>query len=75
MDILTYNVRSLVSYSRRIDLINTLKCNKIDVAFLQETRLSSIQTISLENYSIIRDNSSIDVAIILKENFSSEYIC
>lgn len=54
----TYNVRSLVDLSRRIELIKILNNNKVDLCFLQETHLSKDSKVNFDNYNVIRDFSS-----------------
>ncbi|KAI8122414.1 RNA-directed DNA polymerase from mobile element jockey [Lucilia cuprina] len=56
--------------SRQIDLTNTLNSNKIDICFLQECHLRRQKKVFLNNYNFIYDNSSIGVAIALKNNIS-----
>lgn len=70
LNMITFNVRSLVNSSRRIDLVNTLKCNFIDIAFIQETHLKRNQKCFLEGYTFIQDVSSVGVGIALKQSYS-----
>ena len=70
LNCLTFNVRSLVDSSRRIDLLNTLFHNKIDVGFIQECHLRRNNKMKINGYNFIYDNSPLGVAIILKNNIS-----
>lgn len=66
LKLITFNVRSLIEVSRRVDLLNMLKYNSIDVAFIQETHLRENQNLRLEGYSFFRDNSSQGVGIVIR---------
>ena len=68
LNLLTFNVRSLVDTSRQVDLANTLFFNKIDVAFIQECHLKKGRNIKLRGYKILYDYSRIGVAVVLKES-------
>lgn len=68
LNFLTFNVRSLISKSRQIDLANTLKCNNIDIAFIQECHLKSIRSVKINGYNLIYDHSPIGVAILIKNS-------
>ena len=70
LNFLTFNVRSLIDTSRRIDLLNTLKCNNIDIAFIQECHLRRNRNVVLNGYNFLYDNSSIGVAIVIKNSIS-----
>lgn len=71
LNILTFNVRSLVDTSRRLDLLDILFYNKIDIAFIQECHLRGHNNnIKLNGYNFIYDNSPIGVAIVIKGSIS-----
>lgn len=67
LKLVTYNVRSLVDTSRRVDLLNTLSHNRIDVGFIQECHVKNTK-IRLSGYNVIYDNSRIGVAVMLKNS-------
>lgn len=68
INLLTFNVRSLVDTSRRVDLLNTLFYNKIDVGFIQECHLKENRKMNLKGYDFIYDNSRIGVAVVIKQS-------
>lgn len=68
--ICTFNVRSLVERSRRIDLSNLINCNNIDFAFIQETHLKSNHKVYLDNYNFIRDFTTQGVGIAIRKKYS-----
>ena len=70
LNVLTFNVRSLVDKSRRVDLLNTLYFNNIDVGFIQECHLGDIRGIHLKGYNFIYDNSRIGVAVVIKNTIN-----
>lgn len=67
---MTFNVRSLIDASRRIDLNNTLIFNKIDFGFIQECHLKKNKKVTLKGYNFLYDNSPIGVGIAIKETIS-----
>lgn len=69
LDLITFNVRSLIEYGRRFELHSLMKKFDIDIAFLQETHLRAGGNISFEGCHFLRDNSAQGVAILLKKHF------
>lgn len=69
LNLLTFNVRSLIDCSRKLDLLNTLKSQSIDIGFIQECHLRN-PNIFLEDYNFLYDNSPLGVAIVLKKSYS-----
>lgn len=65
---LSYNVRSLVETSRRIDLQKTLFHNNIDIGFIQECHLKKNTKMSISGYNFVYDGSSIGVAVVIKDS-------
>lgn len=74
LNLMTFNVRSLIEVSRRIDLLYLLNSNYIDVAFIQETHLKEQHSISLEDYTFFKDSSSQGVGIVIKNNYKCSKI-
>lgn len=70
MNLLTYNVGSLVNISRRIELSKLLDQFEIDIAFLQELHVSRSTNVFLENFFVIRDDSSLGVGLALRKLIS-----
>ncbi len=70
INFLTFNVRSLSERSRQIDLVNTLKNNKIDICFIQECHLKRRKNVILHDYNFLCDYSSVGVAIAIKNTIS-----
>lgn len=70
LNVMTFNVRSLVDTSRRVDLLNTLHYNKIDVGFIQECHLRENRSVHLKGYNFIYDNSRIGVAVVVKNTIN-----
>lgn len=70
LNLLSFNVRSPVETSRRIDLNNTLFHNNIDIGFIQECHLKTNRKVVLRGYAFLYDNSPIGVAIVIKEKIS-----
>ena len=66
LKLLTYNVRSLVDTSRRVELVNTMFYNSTDIGFIQECHLNKNFRINLKGYNFIYDNSRIGVAVMIK---------
>lgn len=64
LNFLSFNVRSLIESSRRLELLNLLRYHNIDICFVQETHFRKNSNITLENYNLVRDNSSQGTAII-----------
>lgn len=69
LNLLTFNVGSLVGVSRRVDLLNSLRINRVDIAFIQETHLRSRHRVSFDEYNCIQDKSSQGVAIVLRKSY------
>lgn len=63
LNLVTFNVGSLVRGGRRIELNMLLEQFNIDIAFLQETHLSADGSVYLDSYSVLRDSSSLGVGI------------
>ena len=74
INLLSFNVRSLVDTSRQIDLLNTLFHNQIDIAFIQECHLRRTGNARLNGYSFLYDGSPIGVAIAIKKSISYNII-
>lgn len=70
LNMITFNVRSLIDISRRVELIKILIENKLDFAFIQETHLSKAHKVSLENFDFVRDNSSQGVGIAIRNDWT-----
>lgn len=69
LNLITFNVRSLVDTSRQIDLRNTLFHNKIDIGFIQECHLRRNKKVKIDGYNFIYDNSPLGVAVLIKSSF------
>ena len=54
LKIISVNVNSIVSHSKRYELISFLETNNPDIALLCETKLNMRHKIQLQNYEIIR---------------------
>lgn len=67
LNFITFNTRSLVEVSRRIELNKILINHKIDICFLQETRFRKNSKIHFENFSVIRDFSNQGTAILISK--------
>lgn len=74
VNILSFNVRSLVDRSRQINLLRTLSYNKIDIGFIQECHLRRRRRIQLHGYNFLYDNSPIGVAIAIKNTLQYKHI-
>uniref|UniRef100_A0A1I8Q7G5 Endonuclease/exonuclease/phosphatase domain-containing protein n=1 Tax=Stomoxys calcitrans TaxID=35570 RepID=A0A1I8Q7G5_STOCA len=68
LNLLTFNVRSLVDRSRQIELRNILMNNKIDIGLVQECHLRRIRNVKINEYNFIYDGSPLGVAILVKSN-------
>ena len=64
---MTLNVGSLIDHGRRIDLLNILNKNKIDLSFLQETHLKNNHIMNLNNYNVLRNDSNQGVALAFEK--------
>lgn len=69
LNLITFNVRSLIEYGRRFELYNLINKFDVDIAFLQETHLRPGVRVSFEGCNFIRDNSAQGVAILLRQNY------
>lgn len=69
-NLVTFNVRSLVDRSRRIELDSLLKRFKVDIAFVQELHLRNDKSVRLDNFSVITDKSSLGVGIVFRSSLS-----
>lgn len=67
LNLFTFNVRSLVEASRRIDLQNALMANAIDIAFVQETHLRKGQNVFMGDYTFIKDFSPLGTGIAIRK--------
>ncbi|KAI8127396.1 hypothetical protein CVS40_3143 [Lucilia cuprina] len=65
---MTFNVRSLIETSRRIELNKVLMDSGVDIAFIQETRISSDCDLRLHNFKTVRDSSALGTAIFIRKN-------
>lgn len=74
LNLLSFNVRSLIESSRRFELVNFLRYHNIDICFLQETHLKFDTNICLENYNIVRDNSPQGTAIVFNKKIKYSVI-
>lgn len=74
INFMSFNVRSLVNTSRRVDLLNTLSYNKIDIGLIQECHLKSNNKVRLKGYKFLYDNSPIGVAIVIKDSISYNHV-
>lgn len=74
INLLSYNVRSLIDRSRQIDLLNTLKKNNIDIGFVQECHLRRNQKVNLSGYNFLYDFSPLGVAILIKNSLKYQRI-
>lgn len=68
VNLVTFNVRSLIDKSRQIDLLNTLVDHEIDVCFIQETHLRANRRIYLNGFNFINSNTPVGVAIAIRRN-------
>lgn len=68
LNLLTFNVRSLIDTSRQIELSSTLVNNNIDIAFIQECHLRGNRRCNIPGYTFIYDYSPLGVAIIIKNS-------
>ena len=79
LKVASINVNSLVSHSKRYDLLNFLTENKIDIALICETKLNSRHKTQFADYEIIRSDRVDSIkgggnAILVKHNIDSEKI-
>lgn len=70
LNLVSFNVRSLVDTSRRLELSNLLRHNKIDIAFIQECHIQKNSNIKLNGYNFIYDYSRIGTAIAIKDSIT-----
>ena len=77
LNVIIYNVQSIVSHSKTIALNNFLDLHKPEFVFISETRLKKKHIISLKNYNIFRNdqiNKNVGTAIIIKDSIKAERI-
>ena len=75
LNVIIYNVQSIISHSKRIALNNFLNLHKPEFVFTSETRLKKKHIVSLNNYTIFRNdqvNKNVGTAIIIKDNIKAE---
>lgn len=70
LNLVTFNVGSLVHIGRRIELSKLLIQFNIEIAFLQELHLPADANVYLDNYIILRDNSPLGVGIAIRNSIS-----
>lgn len=68
LNIVTFNVRSLVNQSRRVELNMLLTNSNVDIAFLQELHLNGKYRVYLDNYFVISDHTKLGVGIAIKKS-------
>lgn len=77
INVITYNVGSLVSHAKRIALDRFIKMHKPDFLLTSETRLLSRYKLALEKYRIFRNDrvgDKVGTAIFIKANIDADRI-
>ena len=77
INIIAYNVGSLISHAKRIDLNNFLKTHKPDFLLASETHLSKKYQVYFEHYTTFRNDNNTNntgTAIFLKNSIKAESI-
>lgn len=70
LNLVTFNVGSLVNIARKLELNVILDQGNADIAFLQELHLPEGNNIYLDNFIVLRDKSSVGVGIVIKKTIS-----
>ena len=74
LKILQFNITSLVSQARRIELQKILQASNCSFAFIQETHFSNRHRIQIQNYHTLRNDNHQGVALLIKNNIEYELV-
>lgn len=74
LNIITFNVRSLIEHSRRIELGKVLEAACTDFGFIQETHLSKTHKCNIKGYRLIRNYDDQAVAVAVKQGYEYKVV-
>lgn len=70
LNLMTFNVGSLVHIGRRIELNRLLDQFNVEIAFLQETHLTAGANVNFDKHIFLRDDSQLGVGICIRKSIS-----